>query len=493
MGGKRLTTKIFIERSKKIHGDKYDYSLVEYMGSRIKVKIICEIHGVFEQIPSSHIFGYGCKDCGGKNKLTKKQFIDKSKQIHGDKYDYSLVEYKNTITKIKIICKDCNSLFYRTPKNHLKGNIKNGCKKCYSIKQKMTNDEFIDKSKQIHGDKYDYSLVEYIGVKNKVKIICSIHGVFEQIPNVHLTNHGCKKCQNDKHRLTTERFIEKSKQIHGDRYDYSLVEYKKTNKDKVKIVCKEHGMFIQSPSDHLYGMGCKKCRIMTTNEFIERLKNKHGDKYDYSKVIYNGAKTKVIIICSKHGEFKQNSYNHLTKYGCPKCGIDKRRLSQSDFIERSKKIHGDKYDYSLVDFVDTNTKVKIICKEHGIFNQTPTSHSHNHGCPSCNESKGEKEVNKFLIKNKILFERQKSFDKCRNILPLSFDFYLPKYNTCIEYDGKQHFEPPIQWGGEKYLKQINKTDNIKNNYCENNNIKLLRIKYTEYDKIENILTGFLKL
>ena len=187
---KRLTTEQFIEKAKTIHGDIYDYSLVEYKNNHTKVKIICPEHGIFEQSPYTHSRGQGCSTCGGKKKLTTEQFIEKAKTIHGDIYDYSLVEYKNNHTKVKIIC-PIHDIFEQIPTNHLKGK---GCSKCKGG-IKLTIKKFIEKAKVVHGDKYDYSLVEYKNAKTKVRIICPIHGVFEQIPSSHLNGNGCYKCR----------------------------------------------------------------------------------------------------------------------------------------------------------------------------------------------------------------------------------------------------------------------------------------------------------
>lgn len=150
------------------------------------------------------------------------------------------------------------------------------------------------------------------------------------------------------------------------------------------------------------------------------------------------------------------------------------------FIDDSVIIHGNKYDYSLVEYKNISIKVKIICKEHGIFEQTPSKHINSkQGCPFCNESKGENEIKMFLQNNNILFERQKTFNNCKNIKKLKFDFYLPKYNTCIEYDGEQHFNSIKYFGGDYRLKYIKINDRIKDKFCIENNIKLIRISYNQ--------------
>ena len=181
--------------------------------------------------------------------------------------------------------------------------------------------DFLKKCYLIHNDKYDYSLVDYINNKTKVRIICFEHGEFWQTPSKHISGQGCPKCANDKLRHTNETFIGRSNIIHNDKYDYSLVDYI-NNKTKVRIICFEHGEFWQIPANHLNGSGCPKCNNnykLTTDLFIERSNIIHDNKYDYSLVNYKNNKTKVIIICNKHGEFKQRPDAHLNGQGCSKC------------------------------------------------------------------------------------------------------------------------------------------------------------------------------
>ena len=149
------------------------------------------------------------------------------------------------------------------------------------------------------------------------------------------------------------------------------------------------------------------------------------------------------------------------------------------FIEKSKKIHNSKYDYSLVKYVNNTTKVKIICPVHGVFEQTPASHLNGSECPHDNNSYGETKIFNILKNKNLCFETQKRFKDCKDKRTLPFDFYLPDYNLCIEYDGRQHFESVEIFGGEQNFQIQQKHDKIKNNFCKENNIDLLRIKYTD--------------
>jgi len=338
---------------------------------------------------------------------------------------------------------------------------------------------FIKKSKEIHGDKYDYTLVDYKKSNIKVKIICPKHGVFYQLPSGHLQGKGCVVCGGSE-KYTTDKFIKKSKEIHGDKYDYTLSEYKGI-KSKVKIICSKHGIFEQKAETHLNGSICKKCYLdklkKTTKKFVEQSLNKHSDKYDYSLVDYKNNKTKVKIICKYHGIFEQLPTFHIRGQGCKECADADKTLNIIDFIKKSKKVHGDIYDYFLVDYKNNYTKVEIICRKHGIFYQSPNYHMLGQGCPMCQNSLLERQVkNIFDIKN-IKYEQQKKFKNCKNKKQLPFDFYLSDYNICIECNGKQHYEPIEFFGGDETYNYIINNDIIKKTFCDENGIKLYVIPY----------------
>ena len=223
--------------------------------------------------------------------------------------------------------------------------------------------------------------------------------------------------------------------------------------------------------------------------FIEKAKKVHGDKFDYSQVVYERSCLKVKIKCNRCGQyFYQTPNNHLTGQGCPYCkdalNSKKQLKSLETFIEEAKAIHGDKYDYSQVVYEGTNKKVKIYCKKcKRFFYKSPSKHlSYKQGCPHCvlHHSRGENDVYDWLIANKIDFITQKKFTDCRDKRPLPFDFYLPEYNICIEYQGRQHykFEKNSQYckTKEEYL-SVKQHDKIKREYCLKNNIKLFEINY----------------
>ncbi len=426
--------------------------------------------------------------------IKSNKFIEKAKNKWGDKFDYSLVNFINYKTPIEIICPS-HGIFSKIPDSFLTS--KNGCNKCSGYGN-INIDEFIKKSLYKFNNKYDYSLIqkEYLTTFEIIQIICPIHGITEQTPTSHLNSkYGCLKCSG-LNSLTIEDFIEKSSELHNNKFDYSLVEYK-NNRTKVKIICPNHGEFQQIPQSHLNGNGCEKCGLentaklatKTTKDFIEESNLVHKNKYDYSLTEYKKSNQKVKIICPIHGEFEQMGYGHLAGKGCNKCRYIKKEIDV--FITEANTKHSNKFNYSLVEYNGDKKKVKIICSTHGEFEQTPRSHLSGSGCPTCTETKGEESIRIFLETNNINFEQEKKFDTLKDKSYLYYDFYLPKHNTCIEFDGKQHFEPIKYFGGEKTFLETIKRDNIKNQYCEDNNIKLLRISYKEKNKIETILSKFL--
>lgn len=444
-------------------------------------------------------------------KLTTEEFIEKARLVHGDKYDYSKVEYKDANTKVCIIC-PIHGEFWQRAVNHLSGR---GCPDCgnerVSKKRRMSLAEFISKAKTIHGDFYDYSKVKYVNSRTKVCVICPIHGEFWITPNSHLRGGGCERCGYERNgntfRRTTEEFIKKACEIHGDKYDYSLVDYKGGN-IKVCIICPVHGEFWQTPASHLNGNGCPKCHFDKLKDsqsdsydsFVEKARLVHGEFYDYTKSIYNGTFEPILIICPIHGEFWQRPCTHLSGHGCQKCAREKseqlRRMSIEDFIKKSIDVHGDRYSYELIDsYVNCDTPVPILCKIHGVFYQTPYLHTHGCGCRSCNESKGEREIAKWLdshgidymreywvIPQQVLFGRNK----------FRVDFFLSEHNVIIEYHGEQHYKKVEIWQSDEDFQIQQDRDHRLREYCKQNKIRLIEIPYTEIDNIDNILNKNLR-
>jgi uncharacterized protein YbbK (DUF523 family) len=358
-------TKNFIESAQAVHGDKYDYSKVNFVNTKTKVCIICPEHGEFWMTPQNHLEGLGCPACRENqinldnqkehtefirktelemdksqprfaDKMTTTKFINQARQVHGDKYDYSLVEYVNSKTKVCIICPE-HGEFWMSPINHLKGL---GCPDCWHNKHQMTTDEFIEEARRLHGKKYDYSKTKYVNARTKVCIICPKHGEFWMTPKDHLTGKGCAVCRNEKHKLTQDEFIRRAKEIHGDKFDYSKVKYVNSN-TKVCIICPENGAFWSTPRHHLNGYTGQS----VSNRAIKRFINNAEKDFDE----------------------KQSDENPIQ-------AERDRKISQEYFINMAKEIHGDKYDYSKVNYVDMKTDVCIVDVEHGEFYQSPKDH-----------------------------------------------------------------------------------------------------------------------
>jgi len=277
-------------------------------------------------------------------------------------------------------------------------------------------------------------------------------------------------------------FINKVDKTHNNKYNYSLVEYI-NNYTKIKIICPIHGSFLQTPKQHLRGHGCKKCsgkNVLNTSDFVFTATKIHNSFFDYSLVVYENSHIKVQIICPIHGIFNQNPNNHLNGQGCPYCngGVSD---TKETWAKKAREIHEDKYDYSEVNYINSTTKVKIKCKKCKLlFNQRAGSHiNRKQGCPHCKKSNGEKEIKNYLIEKDILFVQEKRFKKCIYKKELPFDFFLPIQNILIEYDGKQHFEAIEFFGGESAFIKREIKDKIKTDFCDNENIDLLRISYKE--------------
>ena len=304
-------------------------------------------------------------------------------------------------------------------------------------------------------------------------------------------------------KLTKDEFIERANKVHKSKYIY-YGEYI-NGSTKIDICCPIHGIFKQTPYHHLHGQGCPKCAVtknverqkLTYDSFIKRSKQIHGDKYDYSKIEYKTYKSKVCIICPKHGEFWQTPDSHLHKHGCPKCAGKLR--TKEDFIEDSIKLHGNNINYDNVVYKGVHTKVLLkcnICQRE--FYQTPHDHLQGKGCPHCNESKLEKEVAKFLDKKQIKYERWYRYDTIRNKSTL--DFYLPKYKVGVECQGEQHFKPIKfrgnmyeEWAENEFEKNLMR-DKRKFDKCNELKIKLfyyipnVKEEYIENEKYNNIYT-----
>ena len=441
-------------------------------------------------------------------KKTQEEFIAEVTAIWGDKLDFSEAVYINSHTNVKVTCRVCGETFTPKPDNLLHHH---GCPSCGGNK-KMTRETFIKRAREIHGNKYDYSKVIWVDKFTEVIIVCPIHGEFKQIPKYHFYQQGCKECSKltmGSERLSLKRFLEKAREVHGYRYDYSLIEGFRNNREKLPIICKEHGVFMQSAHAHTDSrQGCPECgklivgeahegRRLTNEEFVEKANGVHGNRYDYSLVNYKDAKTPVIIICKKHGQFEQIPNYHLSGCGCQLCFEEKRGqsslISYDEFVRRAIYVHGDAYVYSPVDYRKTKEKIKIFCKRCGKhFSQTPHNHLAGQGCPHCNISNGERTVELALTRMGLDFIPQHKIDYKDGVIikrgGIYVDFYIPSRKTFVEFNGKQHYKPCERFGGRKRYERQKKRDEILRKYCKDHGYKLIEIPYTEFKRINEILT-----
>lgn len=234
-------------------------------------------------------------------------------------------------------------------------------------------------------------------------------------------------------------------------------------------------------------------RRLTTEEFVNKCRLVHGNKFDYSSVQYKNTRTDILVVCKKHGEFKIQASNHLhSKQGCWNCFLDMHRLTKlsEERLNNLKRTHNNKYTY--LDISVVKGFIKIECPEHGEFKQYLYFHEYGHGCSDCNSSKGEEKIKSYLEKKESKFFRNFKFDDCSNQKKLRFDFWLPDFNLVIEYDGEHHFKEN-KYFGEGNLDYMKKNDSIKNEYCHNNKINLLRIPYWKFKEIEDILNNYFDL
>ena len=251
-----------------VHKNKYDYSKAVFTNMLTHIDVVCPEHGTFSTTPAHHVNGKGCKACGSiraaaKRKSSTTDFLVKVKAKH-PLLDFSEATYENVKTKVKVVC-PTHGLFYMSPNKLLGGQ---GCPSCRGsrISKQLTKpfSLFMQEAEQTHDGRYTYEPSTYLNASTKMAIRCSNHGLFYQTPDAHLRGASCPKCAIEitktKLRKTTTQFIEDAVKLHGTIYDYSKVNYV-SNNTNVLIGCKYHGVFLQTPSNHLAGKGCKQCTV----------------------------------------------------------------------------------------------------------------------------------------------------------------------------------------------------------------------------------------
>ena len=311
----------------------------------------------------------------------------------------------------------------------------------------VTTESWKKKAIEVHGDTYDYSQSVYEGAFKPITIVCRKHGPFQQRAAVHLKGSGCIACFRESRKTGTDKFIQQAIAVHGNRYDYSKAEYKRSNV-KVTIICPIHGEFQITPDSHISGkQGCKRCGVerrskaatKDINYFLEKARKVHGDLYDYSKATYKGASTELEIVCRVHGSFWQKPAYHYDGHGCPQCGVDRRsgirKIGTEEFIRKAKEIHGERYDYSQAEYITSNDPITVICPEHGPFYPVPNNHINSKTiCPVCSlsePSKIQEEIGQFLSS---LGANVKQNDRTL-LRPKEVDIVIPDHRLGIEVCG----------------------------------------------------------
>lgn len=303
-------------------------------------------------------------------------------------------------------------------------------------------------------------------------------------------------------KYTVETYTKTLDRVHLEKYNYHFLE-QKDGKTYVIYTCPIHGLKKQEIHAHKNGYGCVDCAmdskksklhnifVSSTKNFIDKARQIHGDKYDYSKVKYINCFTKICIICPEHGEFWQRPSNHIHGSGCPICG-GTHGVTLKMFIDKANKKHNFKYTYKNAIYKNAHTKLLITCPEHGDFLQTPNDHLSGCGCPECKTSHMEIKTKQLLTEYNIKFEEQKQFDWLvfKKKGKMKLDFYLPDHNIAIECQGEQHFYPIEYFHGKEKFEIIKERDECKKKLCEENNVNIEYINY--YDNLENKLNEILK-
>lgn len=410
----------------------------------------------------------------GKKSSTQ-DFINKSLKIHSNRYNYDKVVYTNSITKIIITCKEHGD-FQTIPNSHL--HSKSGCPKCGTIeshdKQRLNIDVFIERSREKHGYKYSYNFLKIKSLNSKVDIFCNIHGKFSIKAQSHLNGVGCRICYLDSIKGSIDDLKEKSIKKYGDIYDYSRFKYL-DNKTKSIVMClKGHESKISANRILSTNFKCQSCRNEDYfNKWNFKLNEIKGFNYSFIK----GEKINITCLkCNK--EFVRKSSEHFRLKNCIYC--DPKRYTKDIFIRKSKEIHSDTYNYSLVEYISSEDKIKLICKKGHIIHQKVNNHLRGTGCPKCNRfDKKEISVLDFI---KLNYNGYIDISNRKILKGKELDIYLPDLNLAFEFNG-------LYWHSESFKEKdyhLNKTKE-----CLNKGIQLIHIWEDDWDNKQDIVKSII--
>lgn len=365
--------------------------------------------------------------------------------------------------------------------------------------KKRTNEEYIKELAEKNPN--TEALEQYVSSNVPILHRCIIHDeIWKTTPSRALQGVGCPKCKknrfHDSRCRTQQQYINEVEKISAD---IVVIGNYVNARTPIEHYCKKHKVIWNaSPESILHGCGCPSCGIqkssdarrMSHEEYVSRLEQVNIN----IEVIgtYHGAETPILHRCKIDGyEWNAAPGNTLSGKGCPKCAGN-LKLTNEEYIDKLKIVNP--YIKPLGEYINSTTKIPHMCLIDGcVWETAPYSTLSGYGCPQCHETKGERQIRQWLELHNIEYTYQKTFIDCRDIKVLPFDFYIPKYHLCIEYDGEQHFEP-INFSGEgeawalQNLEKTQRHDKIKNQYCSDNNIHLLRIPY--YKNITEELENF---
>ena len=363
----------------------------------------------------------------------------------------------------------------------------------FDMPRKITQEEFLSRVADIHGDRIDFSDFEYNGNNRKGKCKCNICGhEWNAIPMTLFKGHGCPKCAVEykarKISLSQEEAVAKFRDVHGEKYNYDSVKYK-NNKTPVEVICPEHGSFFIKPQLLMEGHGCPKCAKggikLTQDEFIDRMNTRLAN-IDFSDFNYVNAQSVGRCKCKTCGFEWETTYVSLTQsiYGCPNCATQrrasKRRETMDGFKEKYySKFPNNGYVFPETEYINALTKIAVECPKHGRFTMKPGDLMNGHGCPKCNQSQMEKKIDAELAKNEFNYIPQARFDW---LGAKSLDFYLPDFNLGIECQGDQHFVIIEHFGGKEKFDKVRERDKLKKNLCNGNGVRLIYFLDEKYNK-----------
>lgn len=486
-----MSLQLFLNKAKAKHGDRYDYSQVDYKDNKTTVTIVCPKHGPFRKIPSLHTDrGSGCPGCLIDHKqprMSTSEFVESAQKKHGDRYSYENVVYVNAITPVVITC-NVHGNFKQTPNTHLNGS---GCQACGG-RRSITRDQFILEATATHGNLYNYESIDFVNLTTPISIVCHSHGTFVVMPWSHLSGQRCMQCSVALRYPTSERFIQRCKEIHKScNYDYTDTVYTRLDK-QISVVCPKHGKFLICPKAHLVGVGCKvdECnkRGMSTKVFTDRLFAIYPQYQLVGEFVNSG--TNVELLCTTHHVKSMAFPRRILRsiHSCWQCTLDKKKVGcqikyGTDHHKQKNKtpenvalFHNKEWLYEQ--HVVLKRTAADIAAPLGYNPNSLTEHMAEIGIPVIKWGHTVSEAERQICA--MLAEHTTVVRSSRNIIaPKELDMYLPEFNIAIEYCG-------LYWHSEN----MNKDRHYhlsKLTACNDKGIRLITIFEDEWRENSNLV------